>query len=756
MFDKGLEQVITFKLNHNAPLRQIKPGIRKRKYSRSGCDECKRRKMKCDETKPYCYNCTRLKKHCVYQSKHKFKFENTDHLKGVATTKRNYPATIPETGSDLVLGIPKNASVDMTQPLTQARLSAISVQPLLNQNVNTPSYPLDYNQTIDMNDMRMLLDEASLLVSDINDLTGLEVFNENSNSVVGSVPNRIFRPSSESGLSDNSDNFQLEEFSSIFSAPYSLEISTKDDELSISNTELIDQIIQYHKLTNPHISYLKVLTTTDLSYHLFPFASSIESNEVVKLLLKYLHTCSYLLTSLLAISATFQYNQTGKKIHDLSRQKYTAICLKLLSQAFVKTGVEKLGKDVVTGDIERLLLTVLMLTSNFTSRSHGSTTNMVNSWKVHLIGARDLLTNYGQLAQSSTYIFGGLALAKTWFYSIEALASLYSPLGGTFRGSQEYKEDEDFDKDNNEAGKGSFIGTGNFGSKSPYQDALIRIGLLKSVKTKGKPRFNLYAGFTDKVVNLIDAVIQGITFLREHPNQQISPKRVTKIMSLIDECYETEIVPKFCRQTYIIPRDSPGHPDFDILANKITLPKSAYGTIHKRDGTLDYFSWFDLSEQIRTHGIHLKFLTTKGFLGLPRSHPLVRKLVQKICNSVIFIKQKDAPEYSQDQNNILTETTNYYLTKDQFDNRAIMIQSAIKFCSKLVDNEADFEKLEIYLLGLVKLGNGSALSALDLLYHYREQWRKRQLELSPELQPDLYFNDRDIEDELELDSIPFA
>lgn len=39
---------------------------RKRDYSRGGCRECKRRKIKCDESKPTCLQCTRLSKECAY------------------------------------------------------------------------------------------------------------------------------------------------------------------------------------------------------------------------------------------------------------------------------------------------------------------------------------------------------------------------------------------------------------------------------------------------------------------------------------------------------------------------------------------------------------------------------------------------------------------------------------------------------------------------------------------------------------------
>ncbi|GME77808.1 unnamed protein product [Ambrosiozyma monospora] len=39
---------------------------KKRKYSKAGCKECKRRKIKCDEAKPLCWHCKRLGKVCIY------------------------------------------------------------------------------------------------------------------------------------------------------------------------------------------------------------------------------------------------------------------------------------------------------------------------------------------------------------------------------------------------------------------------------------------------------------------------------------------------------------------------------------------------------------------------------------------------------------------------------------------------------------------------------------------------------------------
>lgn len=121
-----------------------KPSIKKRKYSRGGCMECKRRKMKCDEGKPFCFNCTRLKKDCVYQHKQKFRFEaiNGDEDK-------------PKVAE---LAIPNNSS-DISNESPPSNLQSIPNQsPVFLQN---PKIALRYYNPI-QNDSKMAQNESSV------------------------------------------------------------------------------------------------------------------------------------------------------------------------------------------------------------------------------------------------------------------------------------------------------------------------------------------------------------------------------------------------------------------------------------------------------------------------------------------------------------------------------------------------------------------------------------------------------------------
>lgn len=317
--------------------------------------------------------------------------------------------------------------------------------------------------------LRDIFDEASLFVNDLNELVSLDITDLPTNSKHDAAPSMNAVSGGRGGSGDTASvysnfstdsqeahTFHLDEFTNLIGNHYQhasgstspvLQLSRNRDikrqDFEVSNSSLVQQTIQKNNLSGPHASYLQILTNTELSYHMYPFASSVESNEVVHILLEYLIHCPYLLTLLLAISATLQYNQTGKLIHDLSRQKYVSACLTLLSKEFNTSGEGKNNVTLANG-IERLLLTVLVLTTNFTAsankddygrdNSNNNKDGILNSWKTHLKGAKDLLIRYSNVKSQSKDVTGvspGLAVAKIWFFAIECLAGLMSPMGGS-------------------------------------------------------------------------------------------------------------------------------------------------------------------------------------------------------------------------------------------------------------------------------------------------------------------------------------
>ena len=145
-----------------------------------------------------------------------------------------------------------------------------------------------------------------------------------------------------------------------------------------------------HDIQGPHKLYLDKLTKTKLSYHVYPFAESIETNQVLRILLQYLLGSPYLLTAILATSATFQFIETRQMIHKDHQFKYTNISLKYLSEAFPQESNKDIHNSnnsgttdnanfkMMTKDVEKLLLTILVLTLNFTALAYFKvTTEMV-------------------------------------------------------------------------------------------------------------------------------------------------------------------------------------------------------------------------------------------------------------------------------------------------------------------------------------------------------------------------------------------
>lgn len=924
-----------------------KPSIKKRKYSRGGCMECKRRKMKCDEGKPFCFNCTRLKKECIYQHKQKFRFENVngDDEKANETDKHLTPMNIHSNPSDISTNEspPTNVQSIQTNPMFLQNAKHISLRyhnpihndskvlaqnesnvrlqskgstspnvpfPLLayptTQNMPMPQISYDksihvpfpekhqspyaekspysdkspysekssysektatipyiekpmFDKTIlsydeksplqqtnheksmhldkkttfknaisdiltptnpspeltdpslvnyDVNDVRNLFDEASLLVHDINDLLSLDISEQmigmapekksHSNHISSDIHSHQIYPeslshqiSSETRPSPynlqtiqphtgstgsvtsecstrlagsetfENHNFRLEDLTSNITGtiemPRPRDIPGTDVDVLVSNTDLINEVILRNNLSGPHVKYLSVLTTTDLSYHLYPFASSIESNEVVKLLLNYLVSCPYLLTSLLAISATFQYNQSGNKVHESSRNKYISLCIRLLSDAFAKTNSDdKRFGNILVSHIEKLVLTVLVLTSNFSATSDSSK-DILSLWKTHLRGAKDLLINYESITSSETASFmsGGLALAKTWFFAMEALAGLCCSLGGTLMKKTKDRQNDtmsstETDEELEDSNDRLFSDTGYFNKESnlEYHNALVRTRLMTSPRNTALTEFNLFTGFTVTNVKLMEEFTKALYIIRANSDIQISSTRIAKVMALIHEGRNVEIAPGVSKSTFIILKNTPAHPDFPINhKDKVVLPQSGYSKYVDIHGNVTYYSWFDYSEQVRINIMYIRLLCCKGLMHIPRKHRLVKELLRNTLDTAFFIRAKNSENYEKDKYNILAETANYYITNETFDNRTFMIQSSFRIAFTMAQDMLDFEKIEIFFLGLVKLGNGSSLSALDTLYRYRDIAMKNGG----------YEYDDDYEDEFpQKDILPFA
>lgn len=638
---------------------------KKRAYSRGGCNECRRRRIKCDETKPFCINCTRLNKACVYQKPKTFHHEN----------------------------VPK--AVEPVRPFRNH----------ISEILTSRAPPA--------NSMNGLFDDASLLVSDINGLLDIDALFDFSAEPLPLSP--LVDMVSPSGTYVSYTN-------------------------PIPTEELLNQVISQNKLTDHHEKYLRAIATTDLSFHLFPFSESVESNQVVNILLRYSADCPHLLTSLLGYAATFLFNRTADRIHCKNRAAYLGICLKELTEVFKQRQEQVECSGLLMNNIERLLLTILLLTASFTSSCEAESTELcvVKTWHVHVRSARHLLSRYNEVIERPGKS-PGLALAKTWFFSIEMLAK------ARLSSTEHVQNGECNAKNSLYERTGYFTETADM----QYHTTLMEIGLLKPSSKSQPVEFNLFLGFLVKYVMLMEEFVAA-----EAAQNGNTTKYISSFMCQLKNARDTEYAPGVDPTTYAIPSTSPAHPRYSG-PDRIVLPSSAYS---EYEG--EVYSWFDLCEQIRIDSLYLRLLRSKRLFNLPKENFLVQQLVDKIFRGTFFIRRRcmakseacaayvkaaakpevgsasnvaytNAVKPEGDVNNlpplipsistyiegqyVVEHSARYLLPSSMFDFRAIMVQGAYRICllSILPENVEQSEQVELLLRGLLKLGNGSSQDALD-------------------------------------------
>jgi hypothetical protein len=674
-----------------APRKRV---IRKRKYSRRGCNECKRRKMKCDEAKPLCHNCLRLNKTCVYPA---------------AAHAPRRPGRIPR---------PKQLAI-WTSPGEQELPTGLV--PGLAQE---PSPPPPARHALPgagpdpfapPADLRGLFDEASVFVHDFADLVGVDLGArgepwgafEQGLAAAPMPVEELEVPADWLGASGGGGGGgggaglspALGAAAVATLSPAGASALNSGGPAAGCAAWLaapaggIAALVSQFSLPAPHAHYLHLLALTDMLYHMFPFSPSVDANPVMHILLTHLLTCRHLLTLLLAILATFEYNRTRHPQHDAMRRRCLLECLSLLSLEF--SGGPGARNALC---IERLLFTVLVLTLTFTAVAphDGAPLDALDSWKAHLRGAKDLLVSYS--AVRAHVELAGLALAKVWFFAIESVAGLLSPTGGSLK--------REAAPSRAGAAPGDvFRDTGYFlrAANRLYHDALARAGLLAAAPSGAE--FNLYLGYTIEVVYLNQEFIGALDRVRADPLWRMPAPAVASLLERMGAARLVQLVPSARPPHYVVDAASRAHPCY-AGADRVALPASAYGV---RAADAAAVSWFDLSQQIRIDALHLRVLLLPHFLALPRHHEAVQALVERIVASAFFVCRTDEGSAA---GGVVARSKHFYLPRLLFDARCVMVQAPFQLCIALATQPLQLELLELLFEGLVALGNGSAWGAL--------------------------------------------
>ncbi|KAM9893447.1 hypothetical protein OXX69_011704 [Metschnikowia pulcherrima] len=136
---------------------------------------------------------------------------------------------------------------------------------------------------------------------------------------------------------------------------------------------------------------------------------------------------SFMLAAILAQGARSVFMQSGSVDDEFAYYKYLSKCLELLGPA-LGDHMAKV-ESAPLPNIEAVLLTVLLLTSS-------NAANSKQNWRPHLRGAKDILlkhtTSRKDLSKSKL-----LLLCKYWFISFEILAGLGSKFGGSIESEEE-------------------------------------------------------------------------------------------------------------------------------------------------------------------------------------------------------------------------------------------------------------------------------------------------------------------------------
>ncbi|CDF88268.1 BN860_06084g1_1 [Zygosaccharomyces bailii CLIB 213] len=314
----------------NSTVTDTKGSVVKRKYSRNGCTECKRRRMKCDETKPTCWQCARLNRECIYilnakNKKRKPKDPNSKKVK--------------RTGGDNK----REGAVSSTKLNENADKDVIGAMQVLElPNVIAASNMDGY--------------DANLLIQNLNDMVSMKL-------------NDSFL------LNEELKDFQLPDLDIPELMPQSkAPVSTVPISFLVNNVITFNTKLSSFNLGGVHDKYLEVFFYDCLD-SIAPFFQN-QGNPLRDIILSFARNESYLLSATLAVGASIAHRSSNKLEDEKNYCAYLSHCLSLLSEQFQ-------NESNVVNKIEPITLTVIMLAWDCI--------NAMNSqWRSHLKGVTDL------------------------------------------------------------------------------------------------------------------------------------------------------------------------------------------------------------------------------------------------------------------------------------------------------------------------------------------------------------------------------
>ncbi|CAI5756946.1 unnamed protein product [Candida verbasci] len=511
----------------------------KRGYSRNGCRECKRRKIKCDEGKPACGKCTKLNKTCSYPEigekvlrVSKKKLESIDYYHKQDDSDQNNhikPLTIQMySGPNFQNQKKKKQKKKLNPQFVYNNLdfrSKSGSPETVNLNPVVPSIPFNISSTtsaaVETNNCLYNDEDLNLIASDLNNIVNDIMFTSNMNMNFDSDQFVLFDPADL--YLNNSDDNNIPRHVSI----ESIKLKTLDEKGYLS---------EFYNTFAPQILPFGALDPITQTY----------SNPIRDVLLKYGAKEPFLLSAILSQGAKIVYEKT-KNQKDLDNYgSYLSNCLRLLGPALSKNRDKFNVKDDLISNIETILLTVLLLTSS-------NATTSKQSWRPHLKGAKDIII---KATNSKINASKTLILCKVWFADFEILAGLSSHLGGTLKTDDELNSIINFDDD--------YI-----------KQVLTQYGMLQ------ENNFNIMFGYDNDLIYLFRDLTKILNKKRESPKRFIlnNSLEYIRLISGFYQHYQKVYSSKSCKVD-----------DSNLFYNLVD-------TIYFQDNTSIRISWMDISQQ---------------------------------------------------------------------------------------------------------------------------------------------------------------
>lgn len=557
----------------------------KRKYSRNGCTECKRRRMKCDETKPTCWQCARLNRECVYILNAKNKKRKPREARNKSTEGNNRKSAAQSNSS-----IPSAAVAAAAAAAADANTNNLEKDMIDNMQV------LELPNVISASNMDGY--DANLLIQNLNDMVSMKL----------------------------NDSFSLNESLKDFHLP-DLDIpelmpQSKSSVNSVPISFLVNNVITFNtklssfQLGGVHDKYLEVFFYDCLD-SIAPFFQN-QGNPLRDIILSFARNESYLLSVTLAVGASIAHRKSSKLEDERNYCAYLSHCLSLLGEQFQ-------NESNVIHKIEPITLTVIMLAWDCI--------NAMNSqWRSHLKGVTDLFKKINSGNSSKV-----MNVAKCWFKVMETFASISTVLGGSL--TEEHDMDlifnpQDFQYVDSLKFLNIMTPLNEFnllrGHKEDF-DLVIKevIKALNAIRDQGK----------EQSVGEEEIFPKNLDYLRWTPKadakKTISYFNTQKILVEIDKQLEYEFIDK----SGVIPPENQSHPDNSHIDD------NAIDLVVLRSGERVAISWYDISHQ--TQVLSVLLIVLLKLLGIPKESITIQQVVKKIMSFFKFLDSDEAPRNSR-------------------------------------------------------------------------------------------------------------